>query len=79
MDIHVNLEEEWVHLKSGRSTWGFMCYEGVHGDDRRMLRIRGTTAVARGTTAGTRQSNQRAKSTPLKREGSAGAIRMCTC
>ena len=39
MDIHVNLEKERVHLKSGRSTWGLMCYEGVHGDDRRMLRI----------------------------------------
>ena len=39
MDIHVNLEEERVHLKSGRSTWGLMCYEGVHGDERGMLRI----------------------------------------
>ena len=39
MDIHVNLEGERVHLKSGRSTWGLMCYEGVHGDERGMLRI----------------------------------------
>ena len=39
MDIHDILEEERVHLNSGRSTWGLMCYEGVHGDDRRMLRI----------------------------------------
>ena len=39
MDIHDVLEEERVHLSSGRSTWGLMCYEGVHGDERRMLRI----------------------------------------
>ena len=39
MDIHDVLEEERVHLSSGRYTWGLMCYEGVHGDERGMLRI----------------------------------------
>ena len=40
MDIPDVVEEERVHLSSGRSTWGLMCYEGVHGDERGMLRIR---------------------------------------
>ncbi|VAI82180.1 unnamed protein product [Triticum turgidum subsp. durum] len=40
MDIRVNLKDEWVHLKSDRSSRGLRCYEGVHGDDRRMLHIK---------------------------------------
>ena len=52
--IHVNLEEEWVHLKSGRSTWGLRCYEGVQGDDRRMLHI---TPVQPRTMDPPRQNN----------------------
>ena len=39
MDIHDILEEERVHLNSGRSTWNSSCYDGVHGDDRGMLRV----------------------------------------